>query len=140
MYKWAFNVSCDRGQIWYNSSSNRSIFRISEVFQYLAGHFVQLQTSNWWMLKVLNSIMIRLHEHGIIVYFVRLSKRTYKPMIDRACDHYEVGTAQTGGFQELQIAFGIFILGMFSGICTFLLEICWGFIAASLRRLVRRFQ
>lgn len=138
---WASTVSCDQGTIWYISISNRSIFNCSNAFQFLAARLVQLKTSNWWLLRRLDSILIRLHEHGLIVYFERLSQRTFKPTIGPVCTTFEAMTAQPGGFQEIQIACGIYVFGIFSGIFTFLLEICCSKTKnVSLRRLFRQLK
>lgn len=78
--------------------------------------------------------MIRLHEHGFILHFERVSKRTFKPAVVLECNNIEALTAQPGGFQEIQIAFGILVVGLIGGTLTFLMEILWNSLMSFVRR------
>lgn len=93
--------------------------------EFLVGKYVNLKTWQWFLHKRLNTIVMRLQEHGLVQYFESVAKRTFKQMNTEIRSNEADSNsmvAKAGGIQEILIACGIYFVGISAGIVIFSLE------------------
>lgn len=81
------------------------------------------------MLNRLDTIVWRSQEHGLMKYFESVSKRTFKQKANTEMRSSSLDSnsqmAAAGGLQEILIACGIYLVGVFFGIVIFIVEHLW---------------
>lgn len=92
-------------------------------------HPYGLIMKNWFMLNRLDTIALRLQEHGLIKYFEILSKLTFKQEATTDMKSKSLDTnamvAAAGGLQEILIACGIYLVGVSIGTFILIAEYFW---------------
>lgn len=88
---------------------------------------VNLKTRNWYLVKRLNTFIMRLLEHGLVQHFESVSKRTFKQAATelRAQEaDSNLMVAKAGGLHQILIACCIYLIGISLGIVVFIVELC----------------